>query len=755
MASNLNDGPSYPVPARRRRRSSVPARQGGNRHANQAGDEEGSISHTFLLWVFKQWWGITVPVGLVLAAITAALVMYFFVPKYEASALLKIDDITPILAFPLPNNGSQSERYVQTQLELLRQPTVLQPVLAHPEIASMKELQGIDQPQEYIRDRLKTKQVGRSELYSIQFDSPSAQDATNVVNTVAAEYIKIQSREKFDESQKVIDILEEERIRRSVEIERQRSHVVDLAKQVTGRDPFTSGEVTDFQRALSPAGAIFQSMTQTDVELEVRRAERKALDETPESAQDGAASLVLLNLQIDNQEGVRAAEQAIRDLEMHMADIKVKAQRFAINPQVETTPAYISLKDELARRQKELADVKAKLRDELLTEQKEKQEAERNQRIAKMEEEIKSLEARKESLKVKFADQLKNLESSGAKGVELEFAKAELDRDNDVFEKIASRKLAMQTELRAPARVQLMQTATLPTAPLETIPYKLLLLACSAALVAPFGLAVVREITVRRISDAEQLAKETRLRVLGEVAALPVRYVAASPNQLSGRLRRETYVFAESINSLRTNLAFADQREHQVIAVTSAAPSEGKTSVAVSLAMSISNATEEPTLVIDGDMRSPFVANMLKTKSQPGLFEVLANKCKLDDAIQRVGDSQLYVIPGGSATRNTHSVVGISEISQLLEQLRPRFKAIVVDTPPILGASESLVLAKSADAVLFCSLANISKASQVRLAIDRLEHAQVNLAGAVLSGTPTKRYEYVYGYYANRIESDK
>jgi hypothetical protein len=62
------------------------------------------------------------------------------------------------------------------------------------------------------------------------------------------------------------------------------------------------------------------------------------------------------------------------------------------------------------------------------------------------------------------------------------------------------------------------------------------------------------------------------------------------------------------------------------------------------------------------------------------------------------------------------------------------------------------VLAKSADTVLFCSLCDVSKSKQVRLAINRLGHAQVNIAGAVLSGMPAKRYEYVYGYYANRTE---
>ena len=436
-----------------------------------------------------------------------------------------------------------------------------------------------------------------------------------------------------------------------------------------------------------------------------------------------------------------------------MEDMKIKAAQYQKDPHLETHADYVALKRELTERQKELSEVKTKVRNAILGERAIKRKDEQSQRINQLTRELESLDKRHELLAKRFEDQVKELKSGGAKSVELEFARSELEREEKVFELIASRKLALQTELRAPPRVLLRQKAIVPTVPLEPIPYKLLLLACSAAFAVPFGLAVVREITVRRISDAEQLAQETGLRVLGEVASLPVRYLAVSPNQLVGRLRHDTYIFAESINSLRTNLALANGRDRQVYAVTSASPSEGKTSVAVSLAMSISNATEEPTLVIDGDMRSPFVASMLKAKNQPGLFEVLDNKVKLDDTIQCVGASNLYVIPAGRATRSTHSVVDIVELKQLLEQLRTRFGTIIIDTPPILGASESLILAKAADSVLFCALSNVSKAKQVRLAIDRLHHAHVDLAGAVLSGMPAKQYEYMYGYYANRIET--
>jgi polysaccharide biosynthesis transport protein len=501
---------------------------------------------------------------------------------------------------------------------------------------------------------------------------------------------------------------------------------------------------------------LFQSLTEADVEREILKAQLRSLTDTPAPTNTGTMSPGLLEFQVENQDEIHTRQKGIVQLQAQMEQFRNKSERLEKNPQWETNPTYVALKTEMVQQKKDLESAKIKLRDLIVAQLKEQHQDEREQQIAKMKGDLNALDARRQLLSDRYEDQAKKQETGGGKSVELEFARAELAREDKVFELIANRKLALQTELRAPARVQLRHEALVPTVPLEPIPYKLLFLTCSAVFVAPFGLATLREITVRRISDVEQLAQESGLRVLGEVASLPVRYVAVSPKKLSGRLRRDMYIFAESINSLRTNLSMAGgSHDPQVVAVTSSSPSEGKTSVAVSLAMSIANATKKPTLVIDGDMRSPTVATMLKAKSQPGLFELLSKQCKLDDVIQRVGDSELYVIPGGRATRSTHTVVAMAEIKGLLDQLRSRFSKIVVDTPPILGASESLVLSKAADSVLFCSLSGVSKARQLRLAIDRLEHAHVNIAGAVLSGTPAKRYEYLYGYYANRIEANE
>ena len=708
---------------------------------------EDLISPSFLVWVLQQWWKVGVPTGLAFAAVAAAVVMYLYVPKYKATALMMIEDTTPYVAFS-GQTIDASRSYVATQTELLRSPVVLESVLTRPEIASMDELNGQPDRVKFLQKQLKVERIGTSELYNVAFESYSARDAANVANAVVSAYLSLQKTDEVQRSEAVIKLLDDERNRRGIELERLRQRVVDLSQDVTGKNP-VSGTVTDYRRALSPVGSLFQSLIEADVEREVLQARMQSLTASSASAPDPLELNGGLDLEVENQDEIRERQAIVQAVEARLDTLK----SYSRESQLATNRNYQALKNELQYRQKELADGRQRMRARILERRKKDRDYKRERLVATLREELETAEARKALLSKRFADQVREMQSGDEKTVELEFARAELEREDKVFELIAARKLALQTEMRAPARVSLTRGADVPATPDEPVPYNLLLLACSAAFAAPFAIAIGKEALVRRISDVEQLAQESKLRVLGEISALPMRQVAISPKKLTGRLRRESYIFAESINSLRTNLAVAESlgRQH-VIAVTSSVSGEGKTSVATSLAMSIESATDRPTLIIDADMRSPDVATFLKTRTRPGLFEVLSNRCELEDAIHRVNESNLYVIPGGRATRSPHHVVGVAAIKQLLDKLRPRFDTIVIDTPPILGACETLIIAKACDTALVCTRCDVSRVKQVRMAVERLEHAGVNLAGTVLSGTSAKRYACVYGYYENRSE---
>ncbi len=164
-------------------------------------------------------------------------------------------------------------------------------------------------------------------------------------------------------------------------------------------------------------------------------------------------------------------------------------------------------------------------------------------------------------------------------------------------------------------------------------------MACLAALIAPFGLAVVHEWITRRVTNVDQLRTELLLPVLGEIARFPTRVVARVADATKGlpaAKRRELYVYAESIDSLRTNLRLTESVGvpgcQRVIAVCSAASGEGKTSVATALAVSISEATQQPTLILDADLRDPDVATLLGVPDEPGVAEVLSGQVAAEDA---------------------------------------------------------------------------------------------------------------------------
>jgi len=281
---------------------------------------------------------------------------------------------------------------------------------------------------------------------------------------------------------------------------------------------------------------------------------------------------------------------------------------------------------------------------------------------------------------------------------------------------------------------------------LEVVPWKKIVVFSLVAFCAPFGLAVGWERLVRRVSDAEQIEHDVNLSVVGEVARLPVR--ASTLRQGWGRPGAGVHVYEESIDSLRTSLTLSEPlKDMQVLAVTSATNGEGKTSVAVQLAVSIARASSKPTLLIDGDMRAPDIHRLLGVGLEPGLSEVLAGDVSLDEAIRTEWSDYVHLLPAGKALASPHKLLGNGSLKSLLDKIRDSYRYVVIDTPPVLAAAEALVLAKNADASLICAMRDASRVDQIRRTYDRLLGAEANPVGVVLNGIPARRYAYRYGAY--------
>jgi capsular exopolysaccharide synthesis family protein len=261
-------------------------------------------------------------------------------------------------------------------------------------------------------------------------------------------------------------------------------------------------------------------------------------------------------------------------------------------------------------------------------------------------------------------------------------------------------------------------------------------------------LAIGWEHRVRRISEPDQISTEISLPVIGEIASLPRRRLPMTVND-SQTLGLSLSVFEESIDCLRTRLVLSEEwKDVQVVAVVSSVSREGKTNLTAQLANSLARATGKSILMIDGDMRSPDLHQMFGVQKEPGLAKVLSRACLPRDAIKQTAVNPLvHILPAGRTTRNPHSLVGGGVFKALLNELRKDYEYIIIDTPPVLSASESLAMAKLADGVLVCTLCDSSRAGQLRITADRLHAAGAKMMGVVLSGVSTRSYAYKYGTY--------
>ena len=219
---------------------------------------------------------------------------------------------------------------------------------------------------------------------------------------------------------------------------------------------------------------------------------------------------------------------------------------------------------------------------------------------------------------------------------------------------------------------------------------------------------------------------------------------------------------AEAYAVLQTNIAFSRVDETiKVLVLTSPLPSEGKTTTAVNLALTLCERGLSVCL-IDADMRRGQVNNVFGFKRNPGLSEVLEGKTTFEAAYHqvRVGEFRnLAVLTSGSVAVSPPGLVGSAGMRTLLEELRERFDLIVVDTPPINILTDAALIGVHADGVLLVVRAGGTDMAAVGYAMEQLNHVRAPALGVVLNDVDVKRYSaydgaYKYASYENYIAAD-
>jgi len=285
------------------------------------------------------------------------------------------------------------------------------------------------------------------------------------------------------------------------------------------------------------------------------------------------------------------------------------------------------------------------------------------------------------------------------------------------------------------------ETATLPTSP--AFPPRNLLISTGFILaiflsVAAALLAEYLDDTVKAPVDAE---RDLGVAVLGAVPQFEAKEgnlpVLTQPRSSA----------AEAFRTLRANIKFSQlDKPLKVLLVTSSIKGEGKTVVASNLALTFSTGGVR-TLLIDCDMRHPEVHRLFGFERDKGLTNVLVGEEKLEECVREVGEN-LFVLPCGPVPPNPVEMLDSQKMRDLLSECKEKFDMVVIDSPPIMGMADALVLSAISDGVLMLAKSGSTRRGVFRQAMASLEKAGGRLLGLVLNFlVPRRGYYYYYYYY--------
>ena len=354
---------------------------------------------------------------------------------------------------------------------------------------------------------------------------------------------------------------------------------------------------------------------------------------------------------------------------------------------------------------------------------------------------------------------------------EYQRAKQEADADKKLYDELVRkiREDAINSGFRNDV-VQLADPARPPNSPVAPVlSFNLAIALALSSLLAVAGVVVADRMDTT-IRNPEQVAQTLNVRVVGVLPALRKGRLSslasattallpsggdaavAEGDDKSNAERAKTMTgFDEAVRTIRNSILLTDfDRRLRTILLTSASPSEGKSTVAAHLALTHAQQGHK-TLLIDGDMRRPSAHKFFDIANTTGLSRVLGADAKWQDVIIKPRpDVELYVLTAGPPTRRAPDLIGPG-LPALLDEAREAFDLVVLDAPPLLGFPEPLQMAAASDGVLIVTRAGQTDRKAVAVVLNTLKELRANVIGLVLNEVRkdmSSAYSYYgYGYY--------
>ena len=369
-------------------------------------------------------------------------------------------------------------------------------------------------------------------------------------------------------------------------------------------------------------------------------------------------------------------------------------------------------------------------------------------------------EARAEvaAAKQRLDSKSKSISSSREKQVERQRLERDVQVNQELYEaflaKFKEADLSSSGSRLASARI--VDSALPPGSPIYPQKQKIVMMWVFGGLCLGLMLAYVREQLDTSFRSGRHVEEKLGLPLLGVIQDMTKLVKNVERHYLSNKRS----VFAESFNHIRTGVMYSNvDNPPKVMLVTSSVQSEGKTTIASNLALSYAQLGN--TLLIDADLRRPRIKHIIESDTRFGIVDYVAGVVPLQDCVRQDADEKnLFVLNCGTTPPNPLELLASDRFKRILEELRSRYSYIIIDTAPVLPASDAVVLGRLCDAVLMVVQSDRTTHHMARDAIKRLNASNVAIEGLILTQANIKKgnpYQYggYYGYGAYAYVEDK
>lgn len=289
--------------------------------------------------------------------------------------------------------------------------------------------------------------------------------------------------------------------------------------------------------------------------------------------------------------------------------------------------------------------------------------------------------------------------------------------------------------------VRMMDHAQVPDAPFRPDPKRNLLLGALAGLVFAIGLSLGVEYLDDTIKTPDDIIHTLKMPLLELIPSVE----GSNHPLLTGTV---PYEFAEAFRSLRTSLVFScDGESTRLVMVTSAQALEGKTTTACNLAIALSYSGAR-VLLVDADMRKPSIHRTLGLENTRGLSDLLTGQAPAAGVVQRLAQPDLWVMTAGRTPLNPAELLASVRMNAFLaDAQKGPFDWVIIDTPPVLAATDAVILTPWVSGVAFVIGSQMTRRRLAERAIETLAKSQPRILGAVLNRVDVTRNKYYYARY--------